>query len=52
MAALRIRAETGSQFLSAPALARALQARCGVDGCAPFGSYGPDPASHFMTRLL
>ncbi len=50
MAALRIRAETGSQSLSAPA--RALQARCGVESCAPFGSYGPDPASHFMTRLL
>ncbi len=46
----RISLETGSQPFFAPA--RALYARHGFEDCAPFGSYGPDPASHFMTRLL
>lgn len=46
----RVSLETGSQPFFAPA--RALYARHGFEDCAPFGSYGPDPASHFMTRLL
>ncbi|MDA8450465.1 GNAT family N-acetyltransferase [Acidovorax sp. NCPPB 3859] len=46
----RISLETGSQPFFAPA--RALYARHGFEDCAPFGSYGPDPASHFMTRAL
>lgn len=46
----RLSLETGSQPFFAPA--RQLYARHGFEACAPFGSYGPDPASHFMTRLL
>ena len=42
--------ETGSQEFFAPA--RALYARHGFVGCAPFGSYRPDPNSVFMTRAL
>lgn len=46
----RLSLETGSQDFFAPA--RALYARHGFEDCGPFGTYGPDPHSHFMTRLL
>lgn len=46
----RLSLETGSQPFFEPA--RQLYARHGFETCAPFGSYGPDPASHFMTRSL
>lgn len=47
---LRLSLETGSQAFFAPA--RALYAKHGFEDCGPFGAYGPDPYSHFMTRLL
>ncbi len=46
----RLSLETGSQPFFAPA--RALYARHGFAPCPPFGDYGPDPASCFMTRPL
>lgn len=46
----RLSLETGSQPFFEPA--RQLYERHGFEGCAPFGPYGPDPASHFMTRTL
>ena len=46
----RLSLETGSQPFFAPA--RALYAKHGFAGCGPFGSYRPDPSSHFMTRTL
>jgi len=46
----RLSLETGSQPAFAPA--RALYERFGFDYCGPFGSYGPDPNSVFMTRAL
>lgn len=46
----RVSLETGSQLFFAPA--RSLYARHGFEDCGPFGPYGPDPSSHFMTRLL
>ena len=46
----RLSLETGSQPFFAPA--RRLYERHGFKACAPFGSYQPDPASHFMTRTL
>lgn len=46
----RLSLETGSQPFFAPA--RALYARHGFEDCGPFGTYRPDPASQFMTRLL
>ncbi|MBP6893871.1 MAG: GNAT family N-acetyltransferase [Pseudacidovorax sp.] len=47
---MRMSLETGSQPFFAPA--RALYARHGFAPCPPFGDYGPDPASCFMTRGL
>lgn len=47
---MRLSLETGSQPFFAPA--RRLYERHGFKACAPFGSYQPDPASHFMTRTL
>lgn len=46
----RISLETGSLPASAPA--RRLYEREGFGYCPPFGSYGPDPMSVFMTRML
>ena len=46
----RLSLETGSQPFFAPA--RALYAKHGFEDCGPFGAYGPDPNSRFMTRLL
>ncbi|RDI21939.1 putative acetyltransferase [Pseudacidovorax intermedius] len=46
----RMSLETGSQPFFAPA--RALYARHGFAPCPPFGNYGPDPASCFMTLDL
>jgi putative acetyltransferase len=34
------------------AAARTLYARAGFAECGPFGGYGPDPNSVFMTRTL
>ncbi|MCV6585582.1 MAG: GNAT family N-acetyltransferase [Marinibacterium sp.] len=45
---VRVSLETGSDAQFAPA--RALYARAGFEPCAPFGDYGPDPLSTFMTR--
>ncbi|MBO9646734.1 MAG: GNAT family N-acetyltransferase [Pseudacidovorax sp.] len=42
--------ETGTHPFFGPA--RALYARHGFVSCPPFGDYGPDPASCFMTRSL
>ena len=42
--------ETGSADLFTPA--RALYARRGFVECGPFGRYGPDPNSTFMTVAL
>ena len=42
--------ETGSAAAFAPA--RALYHAAGFHECPPFGSYGPDPLSVFMTRTL
>lgn len=46
----RMSLETGTQPFFAPA--RALYGRHGFEPCPPFGDYGPDPASCFMTRML
>lgn len=46
----RISLETGSQPFFEPACQ--LYLRYGFTDCAPFGSYGPDPHSRFMSRLL
>ncbi len=46
----RISLETGSQPFFEPACQ--LYLRYGFTDCAPFGSYGPDPHSRFMTRAL
>ena len=46
----RLSLETGSMPAYAPA--RALYARFGFVPCEPFGSYGPDPYSVYMTRGL
>ena len=46
----RISLETGSQPFFEPA--HQLYLRYGFADCAPFGSYGPDPHSRFMTREL
>jgi putative acetyltransferase len=46
----RLSLETGTQDFFAPA--RALYQRCGYVECPPFGSYGEDPLSVFMTRGL
>ena len=46
----RLSLETGSWAYFFPA--RALYARHGFVECGPFGEYGPDPNSVFMTRVL
>ena len=46
----RLSLETGSSPYFAPA--RALYARHGFVECPPFGDYGPDPNSVFMTLAL
>jgi putative acetyltransferase len=46
----RLSLETGSAEAFAPA--RALYARFGFQFCGPFGDYGDDPHSVFMTRTL
>ena len=46
----RLSLETGSQPFFAPA--RALYAKHGFQECGPFGSYGPDPCSYFMTLVF
>lgn len=46
----RVSLETGSMAAFAPA--RALYASAGFDACAPFGDYGPDANSVFMSREL
>lgn len=46
----RVSLETGSAAAFAPA--RALYRAAGFHECPPFGSYGPDPLSVFMTRTL
>lgn len=46
----RLSLETGAEGFFAPA--RRLYARFGFVECAPFGEYGPDPLSVFMTREL
>ena len=46
----RLSLETGTWPYFAPA--RALYARNGFVECPPFGEYGPDPNSVFMTRAL
>ncbi|MDP3949139.1 GNAT family N-acetyltransferase, partial [Microbacterium sp.] len=46
----RISLETGSMEFFAPA--RALYAQAGFLICLPFGSYGEDPNSVFMTKSL
>lgn len=46
----RISLETGSQPFFEPA--HQLYLRYGFIDCEPFGSYGPDPHSRFMTRAL
>lgn len=46
----RLSLETGSWPYFAPA--RALYARHGFIECSPFGEYGQDPNSVFMTRTL
>ena len=46
----RLSLETGAWPYFAPA--RALYARHGFVGCAPFGDYRPDPDSVFMTLAL
>lgn len=44
----RLSLETGAQAMFTPA--RQLYASAGFTECPPFGSYGPDPNSVFMTR--
>lgn len=46
----RLSLETGSMEFFAPA--RRLYASAGFDTCGPFGAYGPDPNSVFMTLEL
>lgn len=46
----RVSLETGSMAFFAPA--RALYAKAGFVGCAPFGNYRDDPNSTFMTKVL
>lgn len=46
----RVSLETGSQPFFEPA--RQLYLRYGFADCPPFGSYGPDPNSRFMSRTL
>lgn len=46
----RLSLETGSQPGFEPA--RQLYASAGFEVCGPFGDYGPDPYSCFMTRTL
>lgn len=46
----RLSLETGAEEFFAPA--RRLYSRFGFVECAPFGEYGPDPLSVFMTREL
>ena len=46
----RLSLETGAQAMFAPA--RGLYAKAGFADCPPFGSYGPDPNSVYMTRTL
>jgi putative acetyltransferase len=46
----RLSLETGAQSAFEPA--RRLYARNGFEPCGPFGDYGPDPNSVFMTRSL
>ncbi|MFC4728278.1 GNAT family N-acetyltransferase [Coralloluteibacterium thermophilus] len=46
----RLSLETGSPAAFLPA--RALYTRFGFVLCGPFGNYGPDPYSVFMTRAL
>ena len=46
----RLSLETGSMAYFSPA--RALYARAGFEVCGPFGSYGLDPNSVYMTRAL
>ncbi|MFP3712229.1 GNAT family N-acetyltransferase [Puerhibacterium sp. TATVAM-FAB25] len=46
----RVSLETGTQEFFAPA--RRLYARHGFAECPPFGGYGPDPHSTFMTLAL
>ena len=46
----RLSLETGSQPMFEPA--RKLYRRAGFAECPPFGAYGPDPNSVFMTRPL
>ena len=46
----RLSLETGSQPYFAPA--RALYAGFGFEECPPFGDYGPDPNSAFMSLEL
>lgn len=46
----RLSLETGAQDHFAPA--RALYERYGFTPCGPFGNYGEDPNSVFMTRSL
>ncbi|MDR5651034.1 GNAT family N-acetyltransferase [Ruixingdingia sedimenti] len=48
--ARRISLETGIEDAFIPA--RALYAAAGFAPCGPFGDYGPDPHSVFMTRAL
>ncbi len=46
----RLSLETGSAQFFAPA--RGLYAKHGFEICEPFGDYGPDPHSAFMSRAL
>lgn len=46
----RLSLETGPQPAFAPA--RGLYRRAGFAECPPFGDYGPDPCSVFMTMML
>lgn len=46
----RLSLETGTAEAFAPAIS--LYRRFGFVDCAPFGDYGPDPFSHFMTREI
>ncbi|HEX4226915.1 MAG TPA: GNAT family N-acetyltransferase [Pseudonocardiaceae bacterium] len=46
----RISLETGSMPFFEPA--RALYRKYGFTECGPFGSYGPDPLSTFMTLII
>ena len=50
MGVTRLSLETGAEPIFVPA--RELYARAGYTICPPFGSYGPDPHSVFMTKAL